>query len=270
MGNLRNNELNRYKKAMNGLFARSEDFASYGDSDYFDEESQSLVSNTRGLTKPAKRPLMVIKSHQNPGRKLDRAQFDINITRNTAAIPQPLQIALFGTTHLRSGYSQFIVNPAGVTNTVVGGLNTPTAGTTDRIRFSFTDTVPATDYIDITCNQVPYPVFLEALSADIFRISNIRYRLVNNANTIQFSMAHKFQSKSLFGKGSDDDLNVGAYLKPEQFQTGVIDIPIAADVDKETMLIANVSNLAVAYPFTFTLSVFVERFDKHDRFSMKD
>lgn len=258
--------MKRYQKALNGLMGKAESFASYGDgSDYFDQESGNLISgNTQGMTRAAKRPLMVIQSHQNPGRKLDRAQFDINITRNTAAIAQPLQVALFGTTHLRSGYSQFIINPAGVTNTVVGGLNTPTAGTTDRIRFTYTDGV-GTDFIDITCNQVPYPVFLEALSADIFRISNIRYRLVNNANTIQFSQAHKFQSKSLFGKGSDDDLNVGAYLKPEQFQTGVIDIPIAADVDKETMLMAYVSQLAVAYPFTFTLSVFVEKFDKHDR-----
>lgn len=262
---------NKYNKALRGLMAQAETFANYDDdSNYYDEQTGHFAAaqTNRGLVQKAQKPpLVVVRSHQNPGRKLDRAQFDINVTRLTNTIAFPLQCAIFGTTHLRSGYSQFIVNPAGVTNTVVGGLNTPVAGTTDRIRFIYTDGVN-TDRIDITCNQVPYPVFLEALGADIFRISNIRYQLTNAADTIQFAQAHKFQGKSLFGKGADDDVNIGAYKKPEQFQPGIIDIPIAADIDKETMFMPTVTNTATAYPFNFTLSVFVEQFNKHDRLKM--
>jgi len=261
-------------KALANLAAQAEKMASYDDDNYedgmsYDEESASFSNqNNRGIVRQGKRPLVVVRSHQNPGRKLDKAQFDINITRLTNTIAAPLPVAVFGTTHSRSGYKQFLIPPTGATLAVVGGLNSPVAGTTDRLRFTYTSGLNI-DSIDVTCNQVPYPVFLDALGADVFRISNIRYRLTNSADTIQFSQQHQFESKSLFGKQISDDITIGAYLKPEQFQPGVIDIPIAADVDKETMFIANISDLATAYPFNLTLSVFVEKFNKHDRMGMK-
>lgn len=252
-------------RALAKLNNQADNMASYDDDAYYDEESGSLMVNRRpNVTSMGKKPLVTVRSHQNPGGKLDRAQFDINITRLTNTIAQPTPIALFGTTHSKSGYSQFLIPGAGTTVTVVGGLNTPTAGTSDRIRFTFVNG-GNTDIVEVTCNQVPYPVFLDALGADIFRISNIRYEILNAADVIQFSQQHNFTSKSLFGKLSSDDITIAAYKKPEQFQPGIVDIPIAANIDKETMMLLNVTQNASAYPFTFQLHVFVEKFNKHDR-----
>jgi hypothetical protein len=250
------------------LSNKADNLANYDTDEYYDEETGNLVVAKRpNIVTKGKTPPVMVRSHQNPGGKLDRAQFDLNVRRLTNAIAQPVPIALFGTTHLRSGYSQFLIPGVGTTVVVVGGLNTPTAGTTDRIRFTFTNGANV-DIVEVTCNQVPYPVFLEALGADIFRISNVRYDITNTADVIQFAQSHKFTSKSLFGKLSEDDITIAAYKKPEQFQPGIVDIPIAANIDKETMLILNVTDVATAYPFNFQLHVFVEKFQKHDRFTM--
>ena len=265
--------MGKVNQQLKKLQAAADNFANYdGENDYesdmYEEGTGNLVVSRRpGLVSQSnRRPPVIVRSHQNPGGKLDRAQFDINIRRLTNTIAQPVPIAIFGTTHLRSGYSQFLIPGGGTTVTVVGGLNTPTAGTTDRIRFTFVNGAN-TDIVDVTCNQVPYPVFLEALGADLFKISNIRYEITNNADIIQFSQQHNFTSKSLFGKQTSDDITIGAYKKPEQFQPGIVDIPISANIDKETMFLMNVTESASAYPLNFQLHVFVEKFQKHDRFT---
>jgi hypothetical protein len=255
------------QKALGYVGGKAEQMASYDDNDgvYYDENTGNYVK-AQGLVGRARPNVVVVKSHQNPARTQDKAQFDINITRLTNNILQPLPVGIFGSTHARSGYQGIIIPPPATTLVVVGGLNSPVAGTSDRLRFTYTSGANI-DSIDITCNQVPYPVFLAALEADIFRISNIRYQLINSANTIQFSQAFKFQSKSLFGKDVSNDVSIGAYKKPEQFQPGIIDIPISADIDKETLINANISESAIAYPFSITMSVFVEKFNKHDKLS---
>lgn len=265
----------KFNKALNYLAKQAEGMANfdgednYDDSDnYFDEGNYAVVRKSGGITRPGGKPLVVVRSHKPPGGVAYKAQFDINITRLNNKIASPLPVAIFGPTHLRSGYNQFLIPPTGATLDVVGGLNSPVVGTNDRIRFTYTSGANVDD-IDVTCNQVPYPVFLDALNNDLFKISNIRYRLTNNADTIQFSQSHKFQSKSLFGKERSDDVTIGAYVKPEQFQPGIVDIPVSADVDKETMFIVNVSDLATAYPFNFTLSVFVEMYNKRDRMDLR-
>jgi len=133
----------------------------------------------------------------------------------------------------------------------------------DRIRFAHT--VGAnTDNIDITCNQVPYPTFLDATGNDVFRISNIRYILTNPADTIQYTQLFSFKTKTLFGKDAGNAVSVNAYKKPEQFQAGVIDIPVNADIDKETYILLNMATGASAYPFSVQISVFVEKFARID------
>jgi len=242
---------------------READRLSHYDGNYYDEESGASLVIPGAITKQAAQPTIVIKS-TDPAVRGTKAQFDIVITRRTNTIAEALPICLFGSTHSRAGYSQFLIPPPGYSVSVMGGLNSPVAGTTNMIRFRYTDGVN-TDDVDVTCNQVPYPVFLDALSADVFQISNIRYEIPDPADTIQFGMRHTFQSKSLFGKMTEDDITIGAYKRPDQYQAGIVDIPLNAKIDKETMFNMNVTDAANTYPFTFYLHTFVERFNKHDK-----
>lgn len=222
---------------------------------------QNIKSIMRGA--PNKRDsLVVVPSHQNPNGTTDKAQFDIIVTRQTGLIAQPLQVAIFGDIHKQSAYGAGIVSPAtGGTLVVSGGFG---SAIPDRIRFAHTVGVN-TDNVDITCNQVPYPTFLQATGNDVFRISNIRYILSNPADTNQYTQLFSFKTKTLFGKAAENAVSVNAYKKPEQFQAGVIDIPVNADIDKETLILLNIANGLTAYPATIQISVFVERFTRIDR-----
>lgn len=189
----------------------------------------------------------------------DKAIFNIRVQRLTANIAAPLEIAIFGTTHAQSGYIGRINPAAGGSFVVAGGLNSAVAATVDRMRF--THTVGAgVDIIDVTCLEVPYPTFLNAQGTDLFVISNIRYTLDDATQTSQFAQALEQRQKSLFGKADQNPIPVLAFKKPEQFQAGIIDVPCNIPIDKESFLALSVVNLVTS----FTLSMFVSRFRKHD------
>ena len=121
-----------------------------------------------------------------------------------------------------------------------------------------------TDNINITCNQVNYPTFLKASLNATYRISNIRYSLNNPAQLDQFTTPFEVRTKSLFGKADQNPISVTSFKKPEQYQNGIIDLPVEIMVDGETGIMVSMTPLAV----TITLSVFVERFNKQDRFDL--
>lgn len=192
----------------------------------------------------------------------DKAQFDIIISRATANIAATsLEAAIFGQIHYEGGYARGIVNPApGGSFVVTGGIH-DALPTTVRIAH----TVGAnTDNINITCNQINYPSFLSSMGKDLFRLSNIRYTLNDPTQLSQFAELMEFRTKSLFGKGGQNPVSISSFKKPEQFQNGIIDIPVNVDIDKETALVVSLAPLVVS----ITLSVFVSKFNKLDAYNM--
>jgi len=202
-----------------------------------------------------------VKIHPNQKGTGDKAQFDIVISRATATIASNLECMIFGAQHLDGGYGNGMVNPASGGSFVVTGGIWNTLPTTVR----FAHTVGAnTDNINITCNQVNYPTFLKASLNATYRISNIRYSLNNPAQLDQFTTPFEVRTKSLFGKADQNPISVTSFKKPEQYQNGIIDLPVEIMVDGETGIMVSMTPLAV----TITLSVFVERFNKQDRFDL--
>lgn len=245
------------------------EYETYGDGmDAFEQQNMDALLMQKGINPADMRGRLVrsshAKIHPNQSKGGDKAQFDIVISRATVTIAQNLECMVFGSQHLDGGYGNGMVNPASGGSLVVTGGIWNTLPTTVR----FAHTVGAnTDNINITCNQVNYPTFLKAGLNCIYRVSNIRYTVADtNVNgLLQFSCPFEVRTKSLFGKADQNPISVASFKKPENFQAGIIDIPTEIWLDGETGIAVSMTN-AVAQ--TVTLSVFVERFNKQDRYDL--
>lgn len=196
------------------------------------------------------------------------AQFDILIKRVTNDIvvsgnKQALPIALFGASQIASAYRLQLLPlvPAGVTIQQVAFGNQAGFTNSEKVIFFFTDGVH-TDSVQITCQQVEYSNFIQAMQGnDMFKLSKIRMTL-NDTSSLgldQFSNAIQIVRKSLFGKLEQDSINPASYKKPEQFQSGIVDLKATIDVDKETSLLMLIQPIL---GFQVTLSAFVEKYNK--------
>lgn len=246
------------------------EYEQFGDSmDAYERENMDALLMQKGINPASVRGYHNlasipngVKIHPNQKGTGDKAQFDIVISRATANIAQNLECMIFGAQHLDGGYQNGMVNPASGGSVVVTGGIWNTLPTTVR----FAHTVGAnTDNINISCNQVNYPSFLKASLNATYRISNIRYTLTDPTQLAQFSTPFEVRTKSLFGKADQNPISVTSFKKPEQFQAGILDIPVEVIVDAETGIMVSMTNLVC----TITLSVFVERFNKNDRFDLR-
>ena len=66
----------------------------------------------------------------------------------------------------------------------------------------------------------------------------------------------------MFGKADQNPLTVIAFKKPEQFQAGIIDLPINAPISREDLIVVGVD---VGTTRRSVLSTFVQHFTKQDR-----
>lgn len=246
------------------------EYETYGDGmDAYEAQNMDALLMQKGINPLHMRGRLArvsnAKIHPNQSRGGDKAQFDIIISRATVTIAQNLECMVFGSQHLDGGYGNGMVNPASGGSFVVTGGIWNTLPTTVR----FAHTVGAnTDNINITCNQVNYPTFLKAGLNATYRISNIRYTIADysDANALsQFSCPFEVRTKSLFGKADQNPISITSFKKPEQYQAGIVDIPVEIWVDGETGIVVSMTNLKVQ---TVTLSVFVERFNKQDRYDL--
>lgn len=186
------------------------------------------------------------------------AQFDLTITRNSTTINAALPIVLFGVIDLESAYSQVINTlPAGVTLTSV-------VNTAGSYVFTYSDGTH-TDTITITCAQTPYAGFLRATQTDTMSIRAYRIAVSSTDAVDQFNYAMQHVKRSLFGADKRDSLTPSTYISPDQYLATRVDIgdvksgsSHVASIDKETSIQVLVKKQA----FNFTLSVFVNRFDK--------
>lgn len=125
------------------------------------------------------------------------------------------------------------------------------------------DTGGATDYVGLTiirCTQVGYGTLLDALNSDRFAMNMLRYVMSDTTavGLAQYANNIEIVKLSLFGKSENDFVSPNSMKMPEQFQAGIIDIPLEKGIDKQIALASYVNYDAV----TVEWSLFVNLVDK--------
>lgn len=249
------------------------------------EDSQDSVT---GITEPDQTSFS--RAAGNPNF---RAQFDLDITTlyfteaagvYTSILPAALNVALqtrlavfiFGNTDFASGFAtlkrNFPLNVweygrplvVGKDQLVVNGVAldaTATAPLVDGdLVLPFFATVAATNYVGLVrlrCNQVEYGTLLSSLNSDTFMTNMIRY--INDVSNVkQFLNPIELFTISLFGKFSNDSTNPNSWKVPEQFQDGIIDVPLKKSFTKHQAL-----GTYITYDVTnFSWQIFVPQFNR--------
>ena len=203
----------------------------------------------------------------------DVAQFDILITRNTANIAGVLPFPIFGAAALASGLQNDLANylPNASTSLialqygdiymdVTGEVPTivPNLSEAKKLRLEYKNGANK-DVVEITCNTIAYPEFVNSTVSDVFELSKIRMSLSDSTQSAQFSQSIKYARRTIFGKKTENSFAPSAFRTPDQFQSGIVDILVGAGVDKETALWGNILGVA---GFTITLSLFVSKVSK--------
>lgn len=121
----------------------------------------------------------------------------------------------------------------------------------------------ATTYVGLTivrCTQVGYGTLLDAISSDRFTMNMIRY-VMSDTTAVglnQYNNNVGIYKQSLFGKFDSDFVSPTSFKLPEQFQPGIIDIPLNKGIDKQVILGMYQNYDAV----TVQWSLFIETVDK--------
>lgn len=120
--------------------------------------------------------------------------------------------------------------PAAVSNVCQNG---------DMVIELFYDSGGATDnkaLIIHRCQQVAYGTLLGATNSDRFVINKLRYTIPDTTKVAQYANQIRLLRQSLFGRNVEDFVSPQSFKKPDQFQNGVVDIPLKKGIDKETLL----------------------------------
>ena len=163
----------------------------------------------------------------------------------------PLSVWQYGRP-LIVGKDQLVVNGVDLDATATAGLVDG-----DLIIPAFA-TVAATNYVGlvrIRCNQVEYGTLLESIGSDTFRTNMIRY-IVDTTLTKQFANPIEIYTISLFGKFSNDSVNPNSFKLPEQFQNGIIDVPLKKGFTKHQGLGTYIDYDVTAFSWQIFVPVF--------------
>jgi hypothetical protein len=193
---------------------------------------------------------------QQSGNVLAAANFGITVERLTAAIAAPLPFAIFGQQDYRNGYRSVISGmlPAGVALTSVRGGEVNSLP--DAVEFTYTQGLNV-DIVRVSSDTYAYPALLESTGVDLLRMSKVRMELSDSTQAGQFRQELKSFSNSPFGKGTFNKISATSFRTPQQFQTGIVDLDIVLDIDKETALYGSILPVAA---FGVTFNSFVEKF----------
>lgn len=206
-------------------------------------------------------------------RNVSSAFFNIKIKRSgVPLIDKSLPVPLFGYNSLADLYIGILSSelPAGVTvyGVQMGGLfaatpppvegasNPANIEVSDRLLITFTDGA-AFDNVEVTCNEVAYPYFVQSMGTDSFTLSKMRLNISDNTKTEQFNNKLTIKSKTMFGKDTADSITPTQFQDPKQFQDGIIDIDGNFNFDRNSVLIVPIIPVE---DFTLTLSAMVETY----------
>ena len=197
-----------------------------------------------------------------------------------AALKNDLTFFLFGQSDFDSGYAKLKAqNPVNSNwsygipfiygkDAATGGLTLDATVTGDLengdLVIPYTSALPGSGtttlaLLIVRCNSVAYASLLGATSSDTFVVDGIRYTLDDpTTNAGQYAKAISVYNLSLFGKFDSDSFVPNAFKQPDQFQNGIVDLPIQKGISKHNSiafknLYTNVSQ---------SMSIFVKVFNK--------
>lgn len=130
-------------------------------------------------------------------------------------------------------------------NLAMAGASATFAGIKGELLIIYREAAPAATtsvhyaILRVNCQQVAYGTLLAAISSDRFVLNNIRYTLSDATKLTQFDNNINLLRQTLFGKVSNDFVSPASFKKPDQFQNGIIDVPLKKGIDKETILATN-------------------------------
>lgn len=210
-----------------------------------DARSGNILS-VKGLATQAKNAV------RNPNTN-NLANFNIQVTRPTRAIVGvSLPFVLFGYQEEQNLYKSLITSilPAGVTFT---------SYTTNGIASTFTYTSGANvDTIVVTCKEYPYVPLVYSSSVNRFEVAYMRYRLSVTTQIAQYDEAFTFVKRNMFGITETNPINIGSYQKPEDYNTGIVNVPVAYNVGKAKSITHSIIDSGAAN-FSITISMFVSK-----------
>jgi len=112
----------------------------------------------------------------------------------------------------------------------------------------------------VRCTNVAYGTLLAATNSDSFVLNRIRYiqNDTSAAGLAQFANAIGWYKQSLFGKFDQDSITPNSQKPPDQFQAGIIDVPIVKSITKEIAFASSLNYDAVDLQW----SIFVKTVNK--------
>lgn len=171
------------------------------------------------------------------GSKLSFTIVAERVSANITGVALPAM--LFGVNDRYSGFQNVMSLPSGVTlKKVEYGVDSSLAAA-QRLDLTYTDGTND-DTIRITCNNNPYPVLLESTKTDLLLMQGVRLSISNTSLVSQFDEQIQVVKNALAGNTRRDNLTPTSYKNPEQFQSGIVDIPETISVDKQTSLQCNI------------------------------
>jgi|688.fasta_scaffold27357_11 hypothetical protein len=233
------------------------------------DPSQARKVAMKSASRPAVREAMVRAARANNkqgairvgggGDPAAAAQFNITVTRNSNTIPQTLPVAIFGAADINNGYANILNANLGAGTTITSVAMGTANGTAQGNNVVITYLNGAnSDTVTISSDTYPYTSLLDATRTDMFKMSKVRYSISDATQLAQFNQQFNFISNSMFGTRSSNNVSIGAYRSPDQFQAAIIDLNGEFDIDKETSIQTGI--IQTAGIFSFTISAFVQKF----------
>jgi hypothetical protein len=129
-----------------------------------------------------------------------------------------------------------------------------------------TSTAPATEYLQVSCRQLPYRALLNSSSVAPFMVSKMRLTVPNTTNgLLQINQDFSHVTNTFLGAQKVNPISPRAFFNPQQFQTNIVDIKAAYAVDAERGLsyqVVNNTTNVVANAEVHTVTLFVPAFEK--------
>lgn len=197
------------------------------------------------------------------------ALFNIIIKRESVNIPGGvlLPVPVLGFTPSVTGY-KFLIDqemPSGVSLLSMSmgskGIGVvPDVSDVNSAVFRYQDSLGNIDSVRVSCNEVPYPYFVESLGTNDFSLSKMRLSLSDKTQLSQFNNPLVIAEKSMFGKSNSDGITPTQFNDPKNFKDGIIDIDGSFEFDKNKALITKMIGVL---GLEVTLSAFVKVYFKN-------
>lgn len=236
---------------------------------------ENAEGRRRYVTQQATRALQMANNQSVMGTKIkpripsvtigdiqSKAQFSLQIVRDSNTINQTLPVPLFGVVALEEEYATFLAGqiPAGLTLDIELGNG---AANPLIAKFTYTETATGKiNIISVSCANVGYAALIRATMTDVIQVNRMRYSISDVTKLGQLGQNLTLIKQTLFGKLDRNNLTPSTYRSPQNLNSGLVDIDVNAYIDKDSAIIVNIG--AYAVNFGVTIDFFVNHFSRRN------